>query len=240
MSTRGYKPLAQGPEAEPLPTTEQNKQPHKDECTTFPTEPNDGLDEQTGPDTERRTTMLSFEIDLGESLVVDEPIGPIGCHFAGKKQLLIFASVILFAMSMLFLTVTKPNAQEMAYRRRHKRLAALVQSRLPTISFNSRMSPERQALDWMAGADEFQRESISDDRLVQRFAMAAIAFALGITGDEEWMAVQSECLWSNGQFVVQCNVRDSSVEEIWPGTNLPNRQLPTAVGLLTNLKVLHD
>ena len=146
--------------------------------------------------------MLSFEIDLGESLVVDEPIGPIGCHFAGKKQLLIFASVIVFAMSMLFLTVTKPNAQAMAYRRRHKRLVALVRSQLPTISFNSRMLPERQALDWVAGADELQRETISDDRLVQRFAMAAIAFALGITGDEEWMVVQSECLWSNGQFVV--------------------------------------
>ena len=76
---------------------------------------------------------------------------------------------------------------------------SLIQSRIASTSFSNASSPQNQALDWIL-TDPYSSYELSDDRLVQRFALAT--FYYSTDGDEwtnhdvdQWLNSTNECLW---------------------------------------------
>ena len=133
-----------------------------------------------------------------------------------------------------------------------ERLKTLVVSQLPSIStsLESPMSPESQALRWLA-EDSTSPNDLSDIHLVQRFAMATLAFALNLDEEENWLLREPVCDWGlpssmgNGTYkiVVECN--EQQEVEFLQAYNvgakpLPNTPvyLPASIGLLTTLDSL--
>ena len=80
-------------------------------------------------------------------------------------------------------------------------LAVLLQSHLPTIAFDNTTFPESRALIWMTEVDTRNQQTLSDDELVQRFAMAAIGYS--IHGLDNWLTRESECSWGKWSSVLQ-------------------------------------
>ena len=112
-------------------------------------------------------------------------------------------------------------------------LAALIQSHLPTIAFDNTTFPESRALAWMTEVDTRNQQTLSDDELVQRFAMAAIGYS--IHGLDNWLTRESECSWGSGQ--VYCNP-SGKVNRIVAQEDSLSGSIPVSIGMLTNMKVL--
>ena len=115
-----------------------------------------------------------------------------------------------------------------------ERLAALTQSRLPSISFDNTMSPESRALVWMTEVDTSDQGTLSDDQLVQRFAMAAIGHSFYEIYD--WLTGSTECLWGGGQVVCSPS---GEVIGIYSRGGSVGGSIPVSIGLLTNIEALN-
>ena len=120
------------------------------------------------------------------------------------------------------------------------KLAQLVQSRLASISFDSPTSPESKALDWMVNVDGFDYKAVSDDRLVQRFAVVAMVFSLGLDRKSGMLTSESVCNWRReGSHTSPCN-NDGVVNGIIYSDTYERNDcfLPASIGLLTGLTTL--
>ena len=114
-----------------------------------------------------------------------------------------------------------------------ERLAALIQSRLPSVSFSNPAAPESRAFAWMTEVDTRNQDTLSDDQLIQRFAMAALG--LSINGFSNWFTSQHECSWGSGQ--VGCNSLREVNQIVAEGVSLSG-SIPVSMGLLTNMEWL--
>ena len=110
-------------------------------------------------------------------------------------------------------------------------LRALILSRLPSVSFSSASSAEYQALEWMTEIDG-NTEILSDDRLVQRFAMASIGFS--ISQLENWFSPAPECSWGTSQLAIICNNSSQVTSAILDDSETTGK-LPPTIGLLSQL-----
>ena len=108
-----------------------------------------------------------------------------------------------------------------------ERLAALIQSRLPSVSFDDMASPEGRALVWMTEVDASDQDGLSDDQLVQRFAMTAIG--MSISGLDNWLTSEPECTWGSGELL--CN-EVGQVVGISAGFRQLSGSIPVSIGLL--------
>ena len=256
MSTQGYKKLAQGPDHDLSLETEQDEQPNeykhgaeRTACSTDSTNPFDGQSDPstiTNADPTTTTTnsksgfISSLEIDLGEPLVFDTPMDRFRQTLFGKKKtLFVGCAAVLLGIVMLSLTLMAFNRHQPITHIPRETLAYLVQSRLSSISFDSPTSPESKALDWMVNVDEFNQTAVSDDRLVQRFAMMAMVYSIDLGWEFDTLTAESVCMWVDGDYVVfSCN-KDDMVDAIYSDVYHPeNSFLPVAVGLLTGLTTL--
>ena len=254
MSMRGYKPLAQGPDQDALVETEQGEQPTEKGHDDGPLirhlgDLPDGHDDPNTPidvdsiSTDRSGTMMSFEMDLGEPLVVETPMSRFRHTLHSKRALFAVGSaVVLLAITVFSSTTMMTNDSAVTAVPLRRKLTQLVQSRLPATSFGSPTAPESKALEWMVTVDKLNHTTVSDDRLVQRFAMAAVSFALDIPGDDEWMTEKSECLWkAHGHPLFVCegdddnNNNDRVVGLKWHKHLPTNSSLPMTIGLLSDL-----
>ena len=113
-------------------------------------------------------------------------------------------------------------------------LAGLIQSRLSSISFDNTTSPESRALVWMTEVDTVNQQDLSDDQLVQRFAMAAIGYS--INGLSNWFTDSTECSWGSG--LVGCNPL-GEVSSIDDQSYSLSGSIPVSMGLLTKIEVLY-
>ena len=189
--------------------------------------------------------------------------------FGKKKALLVGCAAVLIGIVMLSLTVAKFSGHNVAGDSPYEqlispdsfdskpvdsdpvgfdpvdsdpvdsKLAHLVQSRLSSISFDSPTSPESKALDWMVNVDEFDQTAVSDDRLVQRFAMVTMVYSMGLDWKSGMLTSESVCTWGYAGFhEFYCN-NDDLVDRIdHSGRLVQGGSLPVAVGLLTGLTTL--
>ena len=254
MSTKGYKQLAQEPDHDLSLETDQEEQPNEDEhCServSLTKDSSNPADEESDPSTassENPTTttatttsgtILSFEMDLGEPLVADTPISRFRRTLFGKKRTLLVGCVaVLLGIVTLWLTVMTFRRHNPTTLSPRETLTQLVQTRISSISFDSSTSPESKALDWMVNVDEFDHTAVSDDRLVQRFAVVAMVYSMGLTGEMDLLTSESVCMWDvRGYPIISCDddqrlVRFTGVGKL--GLQAPS--LPVAVGLLTDL-----
>ena len=111
-------------------------------------------------------------------------------------------------------------------------LSSLVQSRLATVSFHDASTPEYKTLEWMTEVDQYPGK-LSDDRLLQRFAMAAMIFHIG--GLDDLLNNDKECLWElSGSIVFPCEM----VTELKVLRQARNTTIPITLGLMTDLTSL--
>ena len=123
--------------------------------------------------------------------------------------------------------VTSPTTTTISF----DELAGLIRSRLPSVSFTPTSSPEFRALQWMTETDT-NINGLSEDRLVQRFAMVSIGFS--ISGFNNWHTSEPECSWGNSE-EVQCNV-SGEVITIEAKSSSFSGSIPVSIGLLTTIK----
>ena len=83
----------------------------------------------------------------------------------------------------------------------------------------------------MTQVDIYNQETLSDDRLVQRFAMAAVG--MSINGFSNWLTGDTECSWGSGR--VTCNSLDEVVSIVAYEDSLSG-SIPVSIGLLTNIE----
>ena len=189
--------------------------------------------------------------------------------FGKKKALLVGCAAVLIGIVMLSLTVAKFSGHNVAGDSPYEqlispdsfdskpvdsdpvgfdpvdsdpvdsKLAHLVQSRLSSISFDSPTSPESKALDWMVNVDEFDQTAVSDDRLVQRFAMVTMVYSMGLDWKSGMLTSESVCTWGYAVFDEwSCN-NDGVLDTIWVAKDaLEISSLPAAIWLLTGLTTL--
>jgi len=89
---------------------------------------------------------------------------------------------------------------------------ALIQSRLPSTTFDNPESAQSQALEWVLN-DELSKSGISADQIVQRFALATLYFSTDGTfwsGSTKWLEPVDECTWAessnqSGEHIIQCD-----------------------------------
>ena len=258
MRTQGYKQLAQGTDHDLSLATEQEGQSNEyghglERTSSSSTDPTNPANGQSDPSTTTNAdpitttngdsgTMLSFEMDLGEQLVVDTMMNRFRRTLFGKKRtLLVGCAAVLLGIVMVSLTLMAFNRHQPITLSPRETVAHLVQSRLPSISFDSPTSPESKALDWMVNVDEFDYKAVSDNRLVQRFAVVVMVYDLGLDGKSDMLTSKSVCMWGDSYTRVwSCNddgVVDSIVgEDDYESKNcLP----PISIGLLTGLTNLN-
>ena len=115
-------------------------------------------------------------------------------------------------------------------------IISLIQSRSASTSFSDSSSPQSQSLDWIL-SDPFSLDGLSDDRFVQRFALATLWYSTnGTTWDHDgWVESKNECDWGSDGFV--CS-QDSVVEELDLSDDNLSGSVPIELGLLTQLRQL--
>ena len=211
MSMKGYKQLAQGPDHDLSLATEQDEQPNEhghgaertSSSSTDSTNPANGQSDPSTISNANPTTtnsnsgaVSSFEMDVGDLLVVETPMNRFRRTLLGKKRMLLVGyAAVLLGIVMQSMTVMKFSKYESTTLSPHETLIHLVQSRLSSISFDSPTSPESKALDWMVNVDTFNHTAVSDDRLVQRFAMAAMVYSMNLDGGSDMLTAESVCKW---------------------------------------------
>jgi len=113
---------------------------------------------------------------------------------------------------------------------------ALVLERLSTTSFADPVSPQSQALDWVANDSFTHSAQLGNDRLLQRFALATTLISLHY---ESQLEETDECGWANVlRSYCGTGSEDLSMDMVWHqwagGTILPELSLLSA---MTSLKL---
>ena len=86
-------------------------------------------------------------------------------------------------------------------------MIALIQLRSPSTTFPNSVSPQNQALNWIL-SDTYSSGGLSDDRLVQQFALATLYYSTNggqwMNHDGEWLKSTNECDWDSHDFYQSC------------------------------------
>ena len=230
---------------------EQGEQPNEnydlDETTAFAVNSSDGVDEQTDPNsggdkaltTGTTNKTFSFEMGMGKPFV-ETAMSRFHRKVSEQKSMCLFRCAVLLAILILCFIVIKFCGYAMTSMSPRRQMAHLVQSRLPSVSFRSNTSPESKALDWIVHMDELDHTELSDDRLVQRFAIASVVFAFGIEGEGSMLTGASECKWeAHGHAICFCDGNSVAIKVDGGGYLSTGFPLPATIGLLTNLQALY-
>jgi hypothetical protein len=120
---------------------------------------------------------------------------------------------------------------------RRYRMMSLIQSRNPSTTFTDSSSPPNKALDWIL-SDPFSSDELSDDRLVQRFALATLYYStdganwINVGG---WLTSTNECDWGgSGGLQILCS-QEYMVERVYVENNQMMGSIPSELGLLKQL-----
>ncbi len=100
-------------------------------------------------------------------------------------------------------------------------------------------SPQYLALDWLANNVNY--ESFSDDRLIQRFALATLFYSTGgilWRRNDLWLSDEDECMWYSGSSQSQCDESGSYIR-LELDLNDLSGTLPSEVALMTNLQEIN-
>ena len=113
----------------------------------------------------------------------------------------------------------------------------LIQSRSASTTFTNSSSPQSQSLDWIL-SDPFSSGGLSDDRLVQRFALATLYYSTNGTywDHDGWLNSTNECDWDSQDFN-SCS-QESAVQRLFLGSDSLSGRIPIEIGLLTHLTSL--
>ena len=114
----------------------------------------------------------------------------------------------------------------------------LIQSRIASISFSNSSSPQSQALDWIL-ADPYSSENgLSEDRLVQRFAMATFWYSTNSICKMSgvWLNSTNECVWD--LHAIFCSP-EFKVERLFAYGACLSGRIPIELGLFTQLNTFH-
>jgi Leucine-rich repeat (LRR) protein len=130
-------------------------------------------------------------------------------------------------------------------------LAPLLLSRSPFTSFSDPISPESRALAWMLSDNYTLSESLSDNRLIQRFALATLWYSTNgeTTWDHGgWLQSINECDWNdpnddNDPFSVspdvECYSNRNTVQKLDLNNDRLSGSIPPELSLLSELQVLY-
>jgi hypothetical protein len=126
------------------------------------------------------------------------------------------------------------------YRARYTKFRTTLLKNTSPTAFTSPTSPQSKALTWLVVRDgALVTDEVSDERLLQRYAIMTIYYACG---GEEWKGFmtpldeqfdKSECLFRG----VSCDDQGRVVKIDWYGANVAG-QLPDEIGLLKHLEEL--
>ena len=116
-------------------------------------------------------------------------------------------------------------------------MISLIQSRSASTSFTNSSSPQSQSLDWVL-SDAFSSDGLSDDRLVQRFALATLYYSTNGTywDHDGWLNSTNECDGHDSDDV-RCS-SESMAEELHLYQDNLSGRIPIEIGLLTTLTTL--
>ena len=237
--------------------TEQEEQSNKaehglDRTSSSSTDESNQVDGQSDPSTGNNTSpttttnnksgvISSFEMEVGEPLVVETRMDRFRRTLLGKRKTsLVGCAAVLIGIVVLSIIMMKFSGHKLTTYRLHKKLTRLVQSRLSSISFDSPTSPESKALDWMVNVDEFDHTTVSDDRLVQRFAVVAMVYGMRFEGQGHMPNAKPVCMWEYKDYVTfLCDGMTDVLHEIEIfGDWSENTFLPVSIGLLTSLTMM--
>lgn len=122
------------------------------------------------------------------------------------------------------------------------RIRNIIESLSPAtaISFDNPFSPQTQALEWLL-ADAYSSFGISDDRVIQRFALATLWFSLTDQSfgehDTGWLRDRNECTWrhQDGDSDFFCDSSNQVVKELHLKFRKLSGRLPEEIGLLSHM-----
>jgi hypothetical protein len=96
---------------------------------------------------------------------------------------ILIGALLLITGIILAATLSTGSPQPGTTPLQRESMISLIQSRSSSTSFSNSFSPQSQALDWIL-SDPSSSGDIFEDRLVQRFALAALYYS---TNGEEWI-----------------------------------------------------
>lgn len=119
-------------------------------------------------------------------------------------------------------------------------MISLVQSRSPSTSFAISSSPESLALDWILSDPFSSGSNLSDDRLVQRFALATIWISVGGANwnQDGWLTESNECGWGVAENVTCSRQLEIEGLDLDLDFNALSGSIPIEIGLMTQLTLL--
>ena len=116
-------------------------------------------------------------------------------------------------------------------------MIALIQSRSAATTFSNSVSPQNKALDWIL-SDTYSSVGLSDDRLVQRFALATLYYSTdggNWSNGGGWLNSTNECDWDSNDF--ECS-QESMVQRLNHFQDNLSGSIPSELALLTQLNRL--
>jgi len=113
-------------------------------------------------------------------------------------------------------------------------LEMLIDQRLPFTSFGDPTSSQSQALDWLSKDSYALSLQLSDDRLLQRFALTTAFYAFGVTGQS--LENTNECDWSWAIFT--CNPQHGVIQLYAQFQLFQSGTLPPELSAVTTLSSL--
>jgi hypothetical protein len=212
-----------------------------------------GQDNDDGEEV-RSHGVVTQTLHVSALLVEDDPevdivVAVLATDERGNKRCLIYISIgvlVIFVVVAIVLGVTLPPRSSQSGTTpaptpaptplQRDSIISLIRSRSPSTSFSNASSPQTQALDWIS-TDPYSSYELSDDRLVQRFALAT--FYCSTNGDDwsdhdarQWLNSTNECLWDG--ISISCSPASAVKGLDLPRDGLSGR-IPIEVGLLNRL-----
>jgi hypothetical protein len=116
-------------------------------------------------------------------------------------------------------------------------MISLIQLRSSSTNFSD-SSPQSQALDWILSDLFSSSDGLSEDRLVQRFALATLYYSTNGTNWDHvgWLNSTNECLWDRNDIV--CSPEPPEVEGLDLSEDSLSGRIPIELSLLTQLTSL--
>jgi Leucine-rich repeat (LRR) protein len=197
----------------------------------------DGQDNDDGTDGFK---VVSARL-VNEDPEVDIVVAVVAKDESGNKKRLIYISIgvlVIFVVVAIVLGVTlSPRSSPAPTPLQRDFMISLIQSRSVSTTFSNTSSPQSHALDWIL-TDPYSSDGLSEDRLLQRFALAT--FYHSTNGDEwsnrevgQWLNSTNECLWDGNvcspEFIVD------GIDLIFDGLS---GRIPIELSFLTQLKAL--